>query len=192
MAKELMKTKPTKVSTIPVVMPTGIEGTALDLNDIVVQVIWDMKEAEGWSWRQTANELGIEVQTLYDMLLVDPENPDAGPSEGKKGRRKGITLFTLSKIVAAKAHGNPILFFRRHPLFGRTLRPVRRDAAGDVYGALCARLTKPQAERLTHIIDVLVGRQGLDDFLTSFGQVLGAKIPRQRRSRSRTKKSVSS
>jgi len=188
MAKRLMTEKPEKVSTIPVDMPGGFEGQAPNLDDAVLQVIWDIKEAEGWSWPQTARAFGIGTQTLYDLLLLD-EHGNPKPDGEASPRRRGMTMFTFSKIVGAMAHGNPILFFKKHPMFGKVLQPSKGDSA-DAHVQLCARLSRTQAERLVQIVDQMLRRDALDDFLSSTEVLVGvATTPKRRRPKTRSKKS---
>lgn len=187
---ELMKTRPSRVRTIPIDLPGGRTGEATDLNDVVRQVIWDMKEQFDWNWSETARHLGIEIQTLNDFMEEQPEGEDeaeepAPTTKGKKRRRpKGISLYTLSKIVGARAHDNPILLFQRHQRYrGKSTLTQSRTEIADAaaYDALCTLLTRTQAEHLTEIVDVLLGKKGLEDFLRTMRTVTGAASKKRSR-----------
>jgi hypothetical protein len=178
---EMLRARPSKVRQTPVELPGGRVVRAHELDDVAKQIIFDMKVSNGWTWPETAHHIGLTPTTLAEMMQEEEGGKTPG---GKPKKPRGMTLSTLSKIVAARSHNNPLLFFQRHPLFrGKAPQAIARELATDAqyYDRLCALLTGEQANMVADILEALLGRGALDDSLRVVLRALGVEEPGQRR-----------
>jgi transcriptional regulator with XRE-family HTH domain len=157
------------VRRIPFTLPDGRRGEAHDLNDVVRDVITEIRQANEWSEAETAANLGMTQQALNDFMNVDRNVPHV---EGEKPKGT-LTVHTLSKIAATSALNSPVVLFQRHPLFAG-------QANAAAYEALCGVLSSTEAEQLAQIVDVLRGRESLAEFLERTNAMLGIDQKRPR------------
>lgn len=171
--------RPERVRQVRVSTPAGTrEGS--DLNDVLRQIIFDMKQANGWSTAQTAENLGMSQQTLYSFM-----EQDSVGAEDEKGR--GMSVRSLSKIIAARGT-NPVLFFVSHPLY-RSRSPLSIPIDAYSYESLNALLSPQLAKDLAKIVEVFATRGTLEDFISTQKRNFGIADDKPRARRTSNKKS---
>jgi len=157
---ETMKERPGPAAVVRVEVPNG-ERFGPDLNDVLREMIWDLKERRGWTWPETAKRIAVPLNTLQGFFReTDPDDDEA--------RKPGMSVSSLSRVIAAYGHGNPVTFFASHPLFrGRSTASASPELEADrrALDALCSTVTAAQAVKLTALIETLVDRQAFDSWL---------------------------
>ena len=155
---EMMKQRPGPAGEVRVQVPGG-ERTGPDLNDVLREMLWDLKERRGWTWPETARRVGVPMSTLQGFFLEESK---------RDPRKRGMSLDSLSRVIAAYGHGNPVTFFAGHPLFrGRSPASASPELEADrrALDALCATVTAAQAVKLTALVETLIDRQAFDSWL---------------------------
>jgi len=170
---ELLQSPPRTPRRIKVEVPSGVrEGW--DLNDVVRDVVSAIIRTNGWSLAEAAKRLGVPSATLQGFLA----STDSGSDSGKNKKDSGMSVASLSKIVAAYGNDNPIAFLLQHPVL-RSGRGGHRDpeleADERAYDALCHALNGSQARKLSMICETLSNRGVLDAFLDVTLQSIGVR-----------------
>ena len=156
---EMIKRRPGEPGKVLVETPDG-QRQGPDFNDTVRQIVWDLKDLYQWSsWTEAAAQLGIPRQTLVEFM----------EDTSGTGRKRGLSLASVSRMVAAHGGADPLAFFRLHP----ALRPKGRSAqSADKLGE---RLSPGQARKLEAIVRTLDERGALNQWLEA--QRLSMGIP---------------
>jgi len=156
-----IKERPTEIRTVAVDVPNDREThEGADLDDVLRQIVWDLKVAHEWdSTAETARQLGVKQQTL--SLFLDETLP-------------GTSLQTLSRICAA-LRTSPVDLFRKHERYGRLQGLEVRFAEDIVFDRFRALLTVDQARRLVTLIERLGSRHALAPVLDAADALLGAR-----------------
>lgn len=177
-----------EIRTFPVQLGENVIE-AQDISDVVKQVLWDMRDAHGWSWSELARQVGLKQQTLTEFM----KSSDA-ESDGRPRKAGSMTLRTFTQVLAASSGNNPIAFFARHPLFretapAATLQPAETPSAGkrDPFERLRELLSVEQARSLCQLVEHLLSRGALDEMLS--GLMRTAALPKQRARRMKNKNS---
>jgi len=170
---EMMKQRPGPAGVVRVEVPNG-ERVGPDLNDVLREMIWDLKEQRGWTWPETARRIAVPLNTLQGFFRETDEADDSS-------RRPGISVASLSRVIAAYGHGNPVTFLASHPAFrGRSPASASPELEADrrALDALCATVTAAQAIKLTALIETLVDRHAFDSWLDLTLKSLGVEPTR--------------
>lgn len=163
---------------------------AQDVSDAVKQVLWDMREANGWSWSELARQVGLSQQALGEFM-------QAGRDErgGKAAKSGSMTLRTLSRVLATTAGNNPIAFFARHPQFRASApaalqspaEPRQSPKGGDPFERLRELISTEQARELCSLVEHLLSRGVLDETVSALSRA--SAVPKQRARREKHKNS---
>lgn len=173
--------RPTEVRTVAVNVPIDGEAkrelTGVLIDDVLRQVLWDIRTANGWkSTAETARRLGIPQQTLtafFDREILG-----------------GMRLETLSRVCAA-LRTSPVDLLRRHEKYrpeNKEDAPFAEDLIFDRFRSI---LTPATARRLVRILETMIDRgalastldsweRGLDTSARSDPQTKGTKARRSR------------
>ena len=177
-----------EIRTFPVQLGEDVIE-AQDISDVVKQVLWDMREAHGWTWSELARQVGLKQQTLTEFM-----KPSEGASAGKPKTSGSMTLRTFTQVVAAASGNNPITFFARHPMFRASApaattqpSPTPSSPKQDPFDRLRELLSPDQARSLCQLVEHLLSRGALEDVLSGLSRAWA--LPKQRARRMKNKNS---
>jgi len=156
-----IKDRPTEIRTVEVRIRNDREVHAgADLDDVLRQIVWDLKVAHEWEFTaEAARQLGLKQQTL--SLFLDETLP-------------GTSLQTLSRICAA-LRTTPVDLFRKHERYGSLEGREVRFAEDIVFDRFRALLTVEQARRLVTLLERLGSKHALAPVLDAADALLGAR-----------------